>query len=719
MATSIYDSDQKTLDKLLELAGVRDDATLLIPDLQRPYVWNPVQVIRLVDSLLRGWPFGTLLFWDIGIDESLKNLGRPFWAVVDRTTEGNSAKQAAKQLPPATYTMVLDGQQRLQSLVLAFGNDEAGFKLSDREWVIALSTGRVPVRRGYEHWSSGQLAIDLDKFEKEFEAAGKNIRKVEFERVLAWVVMDPTNGMSQVKRPQNYKLPLVDATAVPGQFLRLSRVWRATPSAARPSFNDLGRITREVLTSNGVNAAKIDALLDPIAELVSTLHDLKQTKVGFLRLAKYEQGVFDDVGSYNDAIVNIFTRLNSGGRALTRQEITFAWIKTGWQSADPDATPTTASDRFEKLRKELGDTRIPLEIDELVNLVSTLWSVVDNKGALLTSGDLLRGDRIRPMASDLKRRWTQYALALQEGAAAVQNRGLEYNRHYRSLNAIAVLCAWRMLGRLWLAEHPQAPSGTFNFEHAFDQQFGPAADRWILSGSWANLWARSTDETLQALVKSLADLRETLKTTTDAKAALDALTEWMKAQLLDVTAGAEKAIDVIDVDDRSDVKNYHTALWLWHRLAIDNRWEFSQVTLQTGKTMRRREVDHVVAFSLWDKQIKPNGWKSDDDPVDVNSLGNMMLLEKTFNIEKSAATLESFMGKIDVFKTQVDRSAWMKALALTDAMVDPITVLNTHAGDRTAAWKALAAEIVVRDATIRKEIKNYLRGTLERADLDP
>lgn len=719
MATSIYDSDQKTLDKLLGLAGVRDDATLLIPDLQRPYVWTPVQVIRLVDSLLRGWPFGTLLFWDIGLDESLKNLGRPFWAVVDRTTEGNAAKQANKQLPPATYTMVLDGQQRLQSLILAFGSDEAGFKLSDREWANALSNERVPGRRGYEHWSSGQLVIDLDKFQKEFDAVGENIRKVEFERVLAWVVVDPVNGMSQAKRPQNYKAPLVDGSKVPGRFLRLSRVWRETPAAARPSFGDLGRIARELLKSNGVDAAKIDTMCDPIAELVSTLHDLKQTKVGFLRLAKYEQGVFEDVATYNDAIVNIFTRLNSGGRALTRQEITFAWIKTGWQSAEPEGTPTAASDCFEKLRKELGETGIPLEIDELVNLVSTLWSVVDNKGALLTSGDLLRGDRIRPMATDLKRRWTLYAQALKDGAASVSSRSLVYNRHYRSLNSLAVLCAWRMLGRLWLTEHAQAPSGTFNFEHAFDKQFGPAADRWILSGSWSNLWARSTDETLQALVKSLADLRENLKTVTDGKSALDALMEWMKAQLLDLTASAEKAIDALDVDDRSDVKNYHTALWLWHRLDVDSRWKYSEITLQAGKTSPRRDVYHVVAFSLWDKQIKPADWKPDDDPIDVNSLGNMMLLYKSFNIEKSAATLESFMGKIEVFKSQVDRKDWMKAFALSDSMVDPISLLAAHGGDRAAAWKALAGEIVARDAVIRNEIKDYLRGTIERADLDP
>jgi len=36
--------------------------------------------------------------------------------------------------PPAQYHMVLDGQQRLQSLLLALGGDGWGFKLEDRDW---------------------------------------------------------------------------------------------------------------------------------------------------------------------------------------------------------------------------------------------------------------------------------------------------------------------------------------------------------------------------------------------------------------------------------------------------------------------------------------------------------------------------------------------------------------------------------------------------------
>ena len=61
MMANIYEEKTEGLHQLLDRARADDGATVLIPDLQRPYVWAPNQVSLLVDSLIRGWPFGTLL----------------------------------------------------------------------------------------------------------------------------------------------------------------------------------------------------------------------------------------------------------------------------------------------------------------------------------------------------------------------------------------------------------------------------------------------------------------------------------------------------------------------------------------------------------------------------------------------------------------------------------------------------------------------------------
>lgn len=37
----------------------------LMPAIQREFVWGPQQIVRLVDSLMRGYPVGSFLLWDV------------------------------------------------------------------------------------------------------------------------------------------------------------------------------------------------------------------------------------------------------------------------------------------------------------------------------------------------------------------------------------------------------------------------------------------------------------------------------------------------------------------------------------------------------------------------------------------------------------------------------------------------------------------------------
>ncbi len=128
----IYDDKSDELHKILDRAAQSGGATLVIPDLQRPYVWTPNQVSLLVDSLIRGWPFGTLLLWKVNHDEKHTIPSRAFWQVVDRTPS-MAGLPLLQQAPPAEYQMVLDGQQRVQSLLLATHGDNWGFKLTDKD----------------------------------------------------------------------------------------------------------------------------------------------------------------------------------------------------------------------------------------------------------------------------------------------------------------------------------------------------------------------------------------------------------------------------------------------------------------------------------------------------------------------------------------------------------------------------------------------------------
>jgi hypothetical protein len=46
----------------------------VLPAIQRGHVWRPDQICRLFDSIMRGIPFGTFLFWRV----EPKSLAREF-----------------------------------------------------------------------------------------------------------------------------------------------------------------------------------------------------------------------------------------------------------------------------------------------------------------------------------------------------------------------------------------------------------------------------------------------------------------------------------------------------------------------------------------------------------------------------------------------------------------------------------------------------------------
>jgi len=84
-----------------------------LPSIQRPFVWTQDQTLRLLDSLMCGYPIGSLMVWK----PKDKIRCRPF---LDKYNDGERliAYPPTKEDPRAY--MVLDGQQRLQSLYLSF-----------------------------------------------------------------------------------------------------------------------------------------------------------------------------------------------------------------------------------------------------------------------------------------------------------------------------------------------------------------------------------------------------------------------------------------------------------------------------------------------------------------------------------------------------------------------------------------------------------------------
>lgn len=80
------------------VSGVQQ-GSISLPDLQRPFVWSSTKVRDLFDSMYRGYPVGTLMFWDV--------------------SEADSTRAISSSSEITASHQIVDGQQRLTSLYAA------------------------------------------------------------------------------------------------------------------------------------------------------------------------------------------------------------------------------------------------------------------------------------------------------------------------------------------------------------------------------------------------------------------------------------------------------------------------------------------------------------------------------------------------------------------------------------------------------------------------
>jgi uncharacterized protein with ParB-like and HNH nuclease domain len=93
---------EPTNRKIQALVDMLLNRELLLPEMQRKYVWRSTQVRELLDSIYRDYPSGSILIWET--DEV------PLVKVKTPSFQETTQKPIGKRL------LLLDGQQRITSL---------------------------------------------------------------------------------------------------------------------------------------------------------------------------------------------------------------------------------------------------------------------------------------------------------------------------------------------------------------------------------------------------------------------------------------------------------------------------------------------------------------------------------------------------------------------------------------------------------------------------
>lgn len=257
----------KTESILSLLNQIRNDQQLVLPDLQRDFVWSRDQIRLLLDSVMREYPFGSLLMWQT------RFLEVPYRDFVQEYTPGATFVPKVKKAG-TPLRMVLDGQQRLQSLYIAI------YGTHDR-------------RRLYLNVTSGPGASSEDDDSEDGVPASY---RFEF-----WQDSDPNRpkrlvSVSEiVSWPARYEDSQIDKL--------IAEIGLKDAEAARARRNM--RLLRQVMSRSD---------LVPIETIDDEAPD-----------ANSARGI--------NEILEIFVRVNTGGTRLSRSDLMFSFLKTKWGGA--------------------------------------------------------------------------------------------------------------------------------------------------------------------------------------------------------------------------------------------------------------------------------------------------------------------------------------------------------------------------------------------------
>lgn len=229
---------------------------LRIPHFQRSFVWDRQDVRKLLDSIYRGYPVGTILLWKRPADQGIIELG-PIRVEVESRSEAY---------------WVVDGQQRITALVGSLGAEFAD--IDERfEHELNFATGRiessrkgtsparaVPIRQSRDtksmsHW----LRLHDDELEpSDFDLGDGLVGAIRDYKLAAYVVegddeavlrdiFDRTNSSGKpISRAQVFHA-LFATTGTPGSPLSVIR------SLDRLTFGQLeeNRIVQSLLAIRG------------------------------------------------------------------------------------------------------------------------------------------------------------------------------------------------------------------------------------------------------------------------------------------------------------------------------------------------------------------------------------------------------------------------------------------------------------------------------------
>ncbi|WP_313954658.1 DUF262 domain-containing protein [Enterococcus faecalis] len=254
-----------------------DNNEYVLPALQREFVWKPEQIERLFDSIMKGYPIGSFLFWNVQ-NENINKY--EFYNILKEYHQRDARHNTKINISHKdSVTAILDGQQRITSIYIALKGTYS-YKIKGA-W--KNNDNAYPSRQLYLNIVSPNLDTNKD-FQFDFRFL-TNEEAEDFTEDTLWY---PVSDILQFEVGEMF--------TVIARYQELYRKNFPNESVEKTSY---------------------------IMNSLGTLHQMMEKDI----LAYYEEN-----SQEIDKVLDIFIRMNSGGTTLTYSDLLLSLATAKWQN---------------------------------------------------------------------------------------------------------------------------------------------------------------------------------------------------------------------------------------------------------------------------------------------------------------------------------------------------------------------------------------------------
>lgn len=326
----------------LEALDFARERNLLLPDIQREYVWDVSEIEALFESIVDEYPIGSCIFWKTNrniINNDKPNLYYFFSKFEKERTKNEKAPEVLTK--ECDYYIVLDGQQRITSLNIALNGSYKYYK-----------GGRGHNRSNPKSWVEKELYYNLDFYEQ--------------------------NGEEDDEHPKKRFVFLTDDEAKNQNVYKVKYLLK---------YDTLQAFIKFMYQSDYE-----DKIIDDLSKLFSRLHDASGN--GLVHYYCINENSYDGA-------LDIFVRVNSTGRKLSKSDLLFSTLIDGWKDGKDNVEKTLgvmnskgdgfafSRDYLMRLCLVLVDADPNLKIKNLtrptVQAIRDNWDIIDSSLDKLSS----------------------------------------------------------------------------------------------------------------------------------------------------------------------------------------------------------------------------------------------------------------------------------------------------------------------------------------------